>query len=114
MARVRNVYVVCSECNGEIDRIEFDADAPSAAVQAVTEALGLDEKAAFDLVKKQNPGAELNSEQKAKYLAEQIVARNVDGRDQETYVCPLGHDAELKVTEDSPTPLVHTSISKGA
>ena len=39
MARVRNVYVVCSECNGEIDRIEFDADAPSAAVQAVTEAI---------------------------------------------------------------------------
>lgn len=112
MARVRNVYVVCSECNSEIDRVEYDADAPSAAVQAVVDALAVSEEEAAKLVKKNNPGAELSSEDRAKYLASKIVDGVVEDRAENTYGCPLGHNAPREITDTSPTPLVSTTVIK--
>lgn len=112
MARVRNLYVVCSECNSEIDRVEYDADAPSAAVQAVVDALAVSEEEAAKLVKKNNPGAELSSEDRARYVAEKIVAGTMEDRLAESYACPLGHDAPRAVTDSSPTPLVQTTVIK--
>jgi hypothetical protein len=111
---VKFVFVTCAECGAEVDRIEYDTEPTSPAVQQVMAALDVDEKTAVSLVKKNNEGAELTSEQQSRALAQAIVDRSVPDRDAETYACPLGHDGELKVTDDNPTPVVSTRLEKEA
>lgn len=111
---VKFVFVTCAECGAEVDRIEYDTEPTSAAVQQVMAALDVDEKTAVALVKKNNAGAELNSEERSRQLAEAIVSKSVEDRPDESYACPLGHDAGLKTTDDNPTPVVSTRLEKEA
>lgn len=114
LSSIRFVFVSCADCGAEVDRVEYDDAPTSAAVAAVVAALGIDDAAAVKLVKRNNPGAELTSEQNARALAELIAARAVDDRAAETYACPNGHDGELVVSDDNPTPAVATMIAKEA
>lgn len=109
--KVQYVFVVCGECNAEVDRIEYDDTEPPAVV-AVMDALNLSKDEAVKAVKRANPGAELSNAENAFALAETISKKAVKGRAKNTYRCPLGHNAALEVTEENPTPAVTTSITK--
>lgn len=110
MAGIRFVFVVCATCNAEADRIEFDPDANSHAVDLVVEALGVSVEAAVSMVGKANPGAELSSADNARGLADAIVAGQVEGYPQLS--CPNGHDS-FTVSESNPTPAVSVALAKG-
>ena len=97
------LYVV-TEDGALVDTVEYESGAPSKAVADVAAALGMDEAAAAKLVAKNNPGAELSSEDAARALAEQIAAKNVPDRDPETYLDPDGNDVPLRVTDQRPAP----------
>jgi hypothetical protein len=103
------VFVVCSDCGAEVDRIEYDEGASSPAVESVATALGLGVDEATKLVKRTNPGAELTSEQRARQLASSIASGDAAGNDAK---CPNGHDG-LSVTDEPPTPAVAVQIVKG-
>lgn len=105
------LFVVCSECNSEVDRIEYD-DADSPAVLATMDALNVSQVEATKLVAKTNPGAELSNSANARDLADRIANKSIKGRAKNSYKCPLGHNASLTVTEDNPTPVVTTSLIK--
>ena len=112
MAQVKCVFVVCSTCRAEVDRLEYTDENASTAVQTVMTALNVDQVAATDLVKKSNPGAELTSRDNTLALARNIVELAVPDREATTYLCPAGHDGGLQVTEDLPTPTVTVTIQK--
>lgn len=105
-------YVVCADCGAEVDRLEYEPGAASPAVQTVADALGLEPDAARKLVAKNNPGAELTSEEQTTALGQAIVAGEVEDRPAEADACPFGHDAGLRLQTEPPTPNVVLSIRK--
>jgi hypothetical protein len=93
---------VCA-CGAPVDVVEYDDAATSKAVSDVMAALSIDEAEARDLVGRSNPGAELTGEENARGLADQIVRRDVPGRDPDTYRCSNGHDDhDLHTSEERP------------
>jgi len=96
------IYIVCA-CGAPVDVVEYDTASASKAVTDVMAALGIGYPEARELVGSSNPGAELTSEEQARGLADQIIHRNVPGRDPGTYVCANGHsDHELHTSEERP------------
>ncbi len=88
----------CSECGAEIDRVKYTpVDGPPAAVTTVAGALGISEEEAVKLVRKNNPDALVTAEEAADKLAADIAGRRVADRGDDTYACPLGHEADLEV-----------------
>lgn len=109
---IKMVHVVCAECRAEVDRIEYDENGLSRAVQNLMNDLGYDLAKAIKTVKRDAPGAEFSSEENARSLAESIANQTVEGRPAESYACPNGHDSYLLVTDDNPTPAVSTAVTK--
>ena len=107
------LYVTCADCGAEVDRIEYDPEADSSAVQAVAAALDLDQQEARKLVQSKNPGAELSSREAADELAAKVVERDTTlDRPADSYACPAGHDSGLEVGDGPPTPIVVTRLAR--
>lgn len=100
---IKYLYVTCGEGGPLLDTVEYDdAQTVAPAVAEVAAALAIDVDEARKLVARKNPGAEVNSYDSARQLAEQIASRSVPDRDPSTYIGPDGYDGPLVVTDVRP------------